>query len=99
MTNVVDNGHLMMFFGDQAIFFYDKKADLLTGYQKLIISNGEDIYLYNHSVYLPIANTDKIAYSIEASEFKMYYKMPAGRNLPEGLNRDSNPVLLIYELK
>jgi hypothetical protein len=100
MTNIVDNGRMMMFYTDLATFFYDKRADLLTGYKEFIISNGPDIrHVSIYDPYLPIAGTDRIAYSIEAIAFLAYYKLPEGRNQPEDLNRDSNPVLLIYELK
>jgi hypothetical protein len=98
MTCVVDNGHFLIFYTDQAVFFYDKKTDILTGYRKFKFSKAMEIEL-SYQPYLPIANTDKIAYSIEAAEFATYYKLPDGSSFPEGLDRDSNPVLLIYELK
>lgn len=69
MSNVINNNSYMMFSTNRAIFIYDKKSEVLTGYKQILNSKFSPIFRESFIYYLPLENTDKIVCYIEDPSF------------------------------
>ena len=105
MANIVNSGHYFMFTTNLGLFLYDKKNDVLNGYNQMLNEKWGATFF----TYMPLDNTNNIICTIDdPSSIKHAVEhMPADKkadkkysemlDIVSTLTDENNPILFIYE--